>query len=144
MYTRITLDEMIDYLKAEKGWKITEPAGEEAYFDYERKGFIIRVYSSIARSGVCRAKGKDAIRVAILYVDGDDQTRGIKKFPRVTRQENWRVHLKSRVKDAFDFINTIRMCKSCGAPMAVRKVKKTESEFYGCSKYPDCTYTENV
>ena len=81
MYTRITLDEMIDYLKAEKGWKITEPAGEEAYFDYERKGFIIRVYSSIARSGVCRAKGKDAIRVAILYVDGDDQTRGIKKFP---------------------------------------------------------------
>lgn len=34
-------------------------------------------------------------------------------------------------------------CMDCGEPMVLR-TNKDGDEFYGCSAYPDCTYTENV
>lgn len=36
-----------------------------------------------------------------------------------------------------------RLCMDCGEPMKLR-TNKDGDEFYGCSAYPDCTYTENV
>ena len=37
-----------------------------------------------------------------------------------------------------------RICKKCGSYMTKRKNLKTNEEFYGCSHYPKCSYTESL
>ncbi len=39
-------------------------------------------------------------------------------------------------------IETGEICPQCGKPMVVRYSKKTGSKFFGCSGYPECTYTK--
>ena len=41
-----------------------------------------------------------------------------------------------------DFNTYIVPCPKCGKKMIVREGK--HGKFYGCSGYPDCTYTENI
>ena len=39
------------------------------------------------------------------------------------------------------------VCPRCGAPLVVRTAKKgprAGSQFFGCSRYPDCRYTRNI
>jgi len=36
-----------------------------------------------------------------------------------------------------------RVCPYCGSAMVVRTARKTGQQFYGCSKYPACSYTAN-
>lgn len=45
-------------------------------------------------------------------------------------------------KGATDQVGNIRICKKCGSPMMKRNGKF--GEFWGCSGYPDCRYTENI
>lgn len=98
-YALITLAEMRDLLRPEKGWE--EPVMEfakEVVFDYHLKDFphaVVRVYSSIERStGVARKVGGDAIRVCAVDLKRD---RGLIATTRVHRVEGWRENLKSRV-----------------------------------------------
>ena len=145
MYTKIKLSEMSMLLKEEKGWAMTVPTGEEAFFDFKKKGFTIRVYSSITKSGTCRAKGKDAIRVVILWERPSDKNYvGVRSFPRVTRQENWRKNLKSRVMGAFYEVDLIKKCPRCDSPLSKRRAKESKNEFWGCSNYPLCRYTKTI
>lgn len=37
-----------------------------------------------------------------------------------------------------------KMCLECGSPLAVRRNKQTDSEFLGCTRWPECNYTEPV
>lgn len=37
-----------------------------------------------------------------------------------------------------------RKCKKCGSRMIVRNVQESKKKFFGCSNYPECTYTENI
>lgn len=142
MYTEITLGQFREFLKKDKGWKEVAPAGQEIYFDFIKDGFTIRVHSSILCS-VSRNCGKDAIRVSIV-LESLEKTAGIKRFPRVTRQQNWQSHLKGRVMAAFEYIKTIRKCPRCGSVLASRTAKETGNEFFGCTRYPLCRYTESV
>jgi len=145
MYVPITLDEMRAFLKESKGWVENSNGFAETIFDYEKDGFIIRVFSSISENeGICKESGKDAIRVAILFETQDGSIRGIKKFSHITRQENWQIHLKRRVMKAFNYIPMIRICPDCSNLLSLRKNKSNNSEFFGCSQYPDCRYTESV
>jgi len=143
MYTAITIQEMEDFLKTDKGWVQHTPLGQEIHFDFHKGPYTIRVFSSIPSGGVSRECGKDAIRVIITtVVDGED--KGIKKFPRVTRQANWRKYLKLRVMEAFTYISTIKACSLCNSPLVLRTVKATNKEFYGCTRFPLCKYTERI
>jgi len=43
--------------------------------------------------------------------------------------------------------NTAPRCQRCGSPLVIRTVKEgynTGKQFYGCSKYPQCKYTQNL
>ena len=140
MYTEITLAQVREFLKPEKGWIETDPPGQEAYFDFIKNSLIIRVHSSIANQDTSRACGKDAIRVSIVAQVGD-RVVGLRSFPRVTRQEHWRRNLKKRVMEAFDYIKQPKTCRTCGAWMIERKNTTKGNKFYGCIRYPKCTYT---
>jgi ssDNA-binding Zn-finger/Zn-ribbon topoisomerase 1 len=37
-----------------------------------------------------------------------------------------------------------RVCNECGAEMVVRTNRKTGERFLGCSRFPDCTFTEEL
>lgn len=118
------------------------PKGQEVYFDFKKGDFTIRVHSSVFL-GVSRDCGQDAIRVSVVF-EAEGKTHGIRRFPRVTRQENWQTHLKSRVLAAFEYINAIKRCPRCLSPLAHRKAAKTNSKFLGCIRYPLCRYTEDL
>lgn len=43
--------------------------------------------------------------------------------------------------------NTAPRCQRCGSPLVIRTVKEgynTGKQFYGCSQYPKCKYTQNL
>ena len=143
MYTVITIEEMINFLSAKKGWVMTDPGKGETYFDFPVKDteVIIRVWSSIC-GNISRAKGKDAIRV-VLLIDKGIKTIGVKKYPRVTRQENWKQNLKARILDAYEYAKNIKTCEVCGYLMAERQSKQGNI-FYGCSRFPDCKHTTSI
>ena len=150
MYIEISIDEMRDLLKESKGWvEITPNGNQERMFDFLLSDgpqgeplAIIRVYSSIASESVSRAVGKDAIRVCVLDAV---YKKGVRKFPRVTRQENWSKHLQSRVMEAYTYVKkSLLRCPTCGNVLAIREPKKDQnwSAFMSCIN-PDCNYTYN-
>ena len=150
-YTPITLCEMSELLKKEKGWNLNRPSvTEECFYDYTVKAIaakdmviFIRVYSSIPGNEVSRDVGADAIRVCILAQLKDRQV-GIRGFSRVYRTQGWRDNLRERVLEALEFAKTkLKLCK-CGSIMVVRKARKTGNQFYGCSQYPACMHTEAI
>ena len=99
-YTLVTLDQMQDVLKADKGWKVIDCSGKEHVFEWNvpsRNGIVIRVYTSIHKdTSVGRRKGGDAIRVCAVNTIKD---RGLVKSRRVHRTQGWRDNLRSRVMD---------------------------------------------
>jgi len=143
-YVNVTAAEMRDYLEA-RGFKQygkdgvpDVPGGEIAWgkvFKYGKGHISIRVYSGINKHDhQSRAKGKDAIRVMVFFRDCAGNVRTVGGSKRVHRVENWRGNLQSRI-DAWE--DTIaHKCPDCGAPMALRKVKKAGPnqgrEFYSC------------
>ena len=97
-YTPVTLAEINDFLKAEKGWVEANVSAREHVRDFPLKrhpGVVIRVYTSIHKdNGIARKKGQDAIRVcAVDTVKG----KGLVKSSRVNRTTNWRDNLQKRV-----------------------------------------------
>lgn len=37
-----------------------------------------------------------------------------------------------------------RTCPDCGAELVIRTNRKTDTQFWGCSTYPHCTYTTEI
>lgn len=35
-----------------------------------------------------------------------------------------------------------KTCPRCGQPLTVRRNRETHEEFFGCTSWPQCTYTE--
>ncbi len=100
-YCPITIEEMRNHLKSDKGWVEEQNRLGEAVFTYSLKktngSIVIRVYSSInPQVGVSREAGEDAIRVCAVNTLND---RGFIKSARVYRTKNWRDNLQKRVVD---------------------------------------------
>lgn len=145
MYTQITINEFKDFLKPELGWKYTIPEGskEQAASLRIHEGLWVRVWTSIT---VTRARdcGKDAIRV-VIYQNYDGTFLPVKKYPIVTRQQNWKKHLESRLEEAMTW-EPEEDCPVCGAAMMIRKPKKKAKwqPFWGCVRYPNCKGSKNI
>lgn len=48
---------------------------------------------------------------------------------------------------AQQYSNSMPRCQRCGSPLVIRTVKEgynAGKQFYGCSKYPQCRYTQNL
>lgn len=97
-YKKITLQEMDDLLKSEKGW-VRNVCGYEYVYDYKMKqvpNVMIKVLSSVnTGTGEGRNKGSDAIRVFAVKIDNNGKVIGgyIRKQT-VYRTTNWRQNLK--------------------------------------------------
>ena len=88
---------------------------------------ILAVYTSCnQRSGAweARSNGKDAIRIAGLYVLKDGSTRGIVKTKRVNRTGDVNEILKrvsKRIVGSSRLLVNVGRCGNCGAPNFVTK-----------------------
>lgn len=103
---------------------------------------IVKVFSSIdIRTNFSREYGSDALR-AILFNTKINRPISHPHKSHIKRMKNWRLYLKSAItelKNKVEFYN--RTCPKCGNPLVHRISKK--GEFFGCSSYPQCTYTED-
>lgn len=102
----VTIEEMRDFLKKEKGWTESQNGQKEAVFCYQLKDnphILIKVFSGIAVvSGQSRKCGSDAIRVCAVNTNTN---AGWVKSNRVHRVEGWKNNLKERV------LKVIKMAK---------------------------------
>ncbi len=102
---------------------------------------IVKVFSSIdIRTNTSREYGSDALRV-ILYNTKINRPISHPRKSHIKRMKNWRLYLKSAItesKNKVEFYN--RTCPKCGNPLVHRISKR--GEFFGCSSYPQCIYTE--
>lgn len=96
-YTNVTIEQMREILRVDKGWKEThEPKTKETVFycPLVRYPFVhLKVYTGIVE-GQSRGVGKDAIRVCSVNMK---YKSGWIKAKRVHRVEGWRDNLKKRV-----------------------------------------------
>jgi hypothetical protein len=101
-YAVVTLNEMKEELKSEKGWRLkTEPNSREFIFEFPLSTtphIIVRVCSSIVENELSRKCGKDAIRVFAYDIKNG---KGWIKTRRVNRIGTWRKNLKAAVMDVF-------------------------------------------
>ena len=104
----ITLKEMDEFLKKEKGW-FRSRSGNEWIYDFHMKKIpvIIKVASSIRiDTERSRNKGSDAIRVFAVIKEGlgekDKITKGLLKASRVYRTINWQDNLEKLIINKLD------------------------------------------
>lgn len=132
--------------------------GREVVFDITppKGGTVVRFYTSAAKGAqVLRACDSDAVRV-VVGVEHDGRFRPTHKSQKLLRTAPRDLTESERV-DAF--IGRVRealregyrkalkgghTCPDCGTPMALRKAKKTGSEFLGCLAFPKCRATMPV
>lgn len=148
-YTEITESEMNRFLCGKLGFGRGSTFGEganEKVYDYQfdtKSGerLAIVVYSSIDElTGLSRDSGSDAIRVVLMWKSSDGW-KAIGSTGRVNRIDTWRKNLRKRLSGWKDMLEG--KCKSCGAPLTVRKGEY--GKFLGCARYDSsgCNYTES-
>jgi len=150
-YTEITEREMDEVLVQDLGFRKAATFGEDAkekVYDYQfdtKSGerLAIVVYSSIdERTGVSRDSGNDAIRVVLMWRNTKGfEWKAIGSTKRVNRIDTWRKNLRKRLSNWTDMFEG--KCKSCGAPLTVRRGQY--GKFLGCTRHnsSDCGYTES-
>lgn len=139
-------------------------AGREVVFDFSlpkmhatepvqvgHHGATVRVYTSMAVGSVtARDVGRDAVRI-VVGANVKGKFHVIEKFKRIHRTAPKGPHemrvraflerLRQTLRDAYAIARKVPACPKCAGPMAVRKNKKSGSEFYGCMNYPECRGT---
>ena len=97
-YVNVTIEEMQQHLRADKGWYEVNHPGHEHVFQCSVKfwdGAVVKVFTSINKhNGLGRRKGGDAIRVVAVDLKNN---RGLHKAVRVLRVEGWRDNLKNAI-----------------------------------------------
>lgn len=143
-FIKITLKEFLQFLEdGNLNYEEVLPSADtkEYVFDVPAgKNTILRIFSSIdIRSKISRNYGADAIRLLLINKEFDIP---VTKSQKTLRMENWRDHLSRKINYLLDYIEYFdRTCPLCNSPMFVRK--GMAGEFWGCSKYPECNYTND-
>lgn len=97
--------------------------------------YTVRIFTSIdTRTDVSRKLGSDAIRLVVLDTNG----KVVSKESRINRSEGWQYRLNARIDKWTENLHT---CPQCKEGMLVKRKGKW-GEFYGCSIYPRCGYTQ--
>lgn len=108
-YTEITIEEMRDRLKADKGWYEPVHPAREYVFEYKVpfwEGAVVQVYSSISKkTGYGRFKGDDCIRVVAVDLK---KNKGLHRSVRVLRVKGWRENLKIAVTKVLENLHQRR------------------------------------
>lgn len=124
-------------------------------------GYIVRLYTSIDQRGVekkSRDKGKDAIRVVLLYHEGlldweetgehlmEGELEPMKSTPHTKRTTGWQRRVKEKIEDCVAHVNEHKTCPECNRPMKLRENQNDGNQFWGCLGWspnnPQCSNTE--
>ena len=101
-FCNVTLNEMQDVLREDKGWELrTEDSSREYFFSFPLSTsphIQIRVASGITANGQSRSCGKDAIRV---FAVDTAAKKGFIKTKRIYRIGTWEKNLRAAVLNCF-------------------------------------------
>jgi topoisomerase-like DNA binding C4 zinc finger protein len=135
-YTEITLQEMKTKLEAQGFEYYNDPYATEyvfqKYVDRAGNKYTLKLYTSISKyTDDSRDVGSDAIRLVVI---GNGKMFG---EGRVNRTQHWKYNMSKRI-NTWDTL--FKVCPQCGNALKERKGKF--GDFYGCSTFPKCGYTE--
>ena len=141
-YTKITLDEFVDFLDEHTTYTQAETNDKEYVFDIPLpvEDKTVRVFSSIdKRTDTSRESGADAIRTVLWDHEINAPVGGRKRTHRI---ETWRDNLLPKIADLMvSWRDYEHSCSECGATMVQRE--SDYGVFFGCSRYPECSNTFN-
>jgi hypothetical protein len=137
-----------DFIEDDKGgWRRVEgDILEHCYFvalDPSLKS-CLKLYSGIdRRDAISRGVGEDAIRVVVANANTAEPIRPA--FPKVKRISTWRKNLSRRMAQALVSIGIDITCPICKKrSLVLRKNRRDQRVFLGCSSYPGCTGNKNL
>ena len=148
-FVEISKEEMERTLSLFNATDYTPPYGTTEYvYRIEIKPFvIIVVYSSVSTlTDWARGIGKDAIRLVLLYEMKKaehhyvDVTFPIGKETKTYRSAGWEERLVEKIKQLKEQGEKVKICPKDSGVM--KKKTGPYGDFWGCSFYPDCHYTE--
>lgn len=143
-YVNVTQQEMENHLFPQEFTPLSLPGTVELVYSkrVDRDGMMLslRVFTGINPGGNSRKVGEDAIRVQIVWRQGDGTVRIVGGSRRVHRVKGWRKNLQNRIDSWQEQLGP--SCPECSAPMVERKGRK--GVFWGCSRWPDCKRTMNI
>lgn len=146
-FTHITQEEFEQFLKDRPeywGPVRDADAGEIVYrsaqFAPENDELALWLYSTIDKhTSRTREKGSDAIRLVVVHNEKNHLKIGRKKTLRIkTWRKNLAKKIDSLMAEGEDIVN---FCSECGNVMVRRS--GSYGDFLGCTKYPDCSNTED-
>lgn len=112
--------------------------GEYMYDIPVKDGIVVRVKSSVGRSGSADSCGENSIRIWVV----DTKTgRPLlhKEDAWTTRVTGWEVRMHDKIYKQYAKAKKLQRCPKCGSWMTTRKGKY--GEFLGCTGFPKCKYT---
>lgn len=140
------------FIRADTGSDVKEVVYETNEYFPDNHLIVLRIWSTIdERSGQNRSKGSDAIRTTVYrYPPDETRDEGLGKTGAVIggrtktlRIETWRKNLREKIEDMMaEQEEYVRQCGECSGFLEKREGQY--GEFYGCTNYPDCEYTENI
>lgn len=89
-------------------------------------GFLVLIFKALVNKALKKAKKKKRQARAAKASSPARSEKSASNFTRDTASQSGRV------------------CQRCGAAMVLRSNKRTGEQFWGCSTYPKCRYTEQV
>ena len=107
------------------------PRTREMVFEREvtnsgKSSIVIQVWTSI-ENGYMRTAGKDAIRVATVFIRDDGNQRGVAKERRVHRTgeiDAIAQRMLGRMRDAWKGVASLPRCSQCNSPKFTSKIRK--------------------
>lgn len=101
---------------------------------------LVHVYSSIEEGkNISRSVGKDAIRI-ITLVPTPHGLKAVGKQKRTHRTAGWEKRLEKKIRESINNVPQYTTCPKCDCPLIIRKRKKDNQQFFGCTNYPACKY----
>lgn len=143
-YVEITLKEFLGFLEdGYFNYNEALPSADTKEFVFDipaSENTLLRIFSSIdVRSKVSRDRGTDAIRLVLINKEFDVP---VIRSQKTLRMANWREHLSRKINYVLGYIEYFdRACSYCNSPLFLRK--GVNGDFWGCSKYPECNYTDD-
>jgi len=153
------LDSIGEKVAAKGGKKNTGVHGREVVVDIfpPRTDVCVRVYTSLAAGAdAVRGCGEDAVRLVPGYHgkarDGRERFLPLGKGPRIYRTAPTKLPAEERVKVFLDRLTEALRgayqqarewpsCPDCEAAMVLRQNRTKGTQFWGCTKYPECKGT---
>lgn len=134
----------IDWKYEDEKWNRTEIEIQEyCYLIILNNEYGLKLYSSVdRRTNNSRGYAEDAIRIVPVKIESLRPIRP--PFSRINRGKNWRENFSKRISEILISLGNKNKCEKCRGKMILKKNRKENINFLGCSNWPSCNNSNSI